>query len=431
MNTSHIKKKKAFTLTELLVVVIVIGVLSAVVLPKFSKVMETRKTTEAEELMSAVRTEQEKRCTLDKNYLTQLTEIKDIVPAENTKNFAYNLTATGMEAQSKGKYGYTLKMPSYADGRICCTGDGCGKLNKNYPRCDDLTDKSKTPDYQSGAECAGIPPVIECTGSATRACGCKNGGTQTRTCDTSTGTWSAWSACSIADACSCEGESTRACGCQGKGTQTRTCDTSNGTWGAWGTCSAADACECTETKPMSRNICNRCGWKTREVTCDTSTGQWNTGEWSECDKTEEECDLPLLCTSVTSENWQSCCANAKSEDTKCFKRCTSTIGGGSLGGGIGGVETEHCPCGLCPSDGWVRDMACEGVNPNPLKCPNLMHCNGFVYVQRKTGDIGGQEFHPTPGGGGGNVQLITDYVCAIFEECSKSCVGYRQIFLSE
>ncbi|MDD7578242.1 MAG: prepilin-type N-terminal cleavage/methylation domain-containing protein, partial [Elusimicrobia bacterium] len=58
-------KKKAFTLTELLVVVIVIGVLSAVVLPKFSKVIETRKTTEAEELMASVRTEQEKRCALD------------------------------------------------------------------------------------------------------------------------------------------------------------------------------------------------------------------------------------------------------------------------------------------------------------------------------------------------------------------------------
>ena len=72
-------KKKAFTLTELLIVVIVIGVLSAAVLPKFNKVIETRKTTEAEDLMASVRTEQEKRCALDKRYLTQMSEMTDIV----------------------------------------------------------------------------------------------------------------------------------------------------------------------------------------------------------------------------------------------------------------------------------------------------------------------------------------------------------------
>ena len=56
------KKNKAFTLTELLVVVIVLGVLAAVAVPKFTRVLETRKTTEAEEIFAAVRTEQENRC---------------------------------------------------------------------------------------------------------------------------------------------------------------------------------------------------------------------------------------------------------------------------------------------------------------------------------------------------------------------------------
>ena len=84
-------KKKAFTLTELLVVIIVIGVLSAVVLPKFSKVIETRQTTEAEELMSSVRTEQEKRCALDKPYLTAMSEMTDIVKNNDAKNFTITL----------------------------------------------------------------------------------------------------------------------------------------------------------------------------------------------------------------------------------------------------------------------------------------------------------------------------------------------------
>ena len=279
---SH-KKKKAFTLTELLVVVIVIGVLSAVVLPKFGKVMETRKTTEAEELMGAVRTEQEKRCTLDKNYFASLTDIKDVLPGSNTKNFSYSLTDTGIVAQSKGKYGYKLRMPSYKDGRICCENDAeCAKLNKDYPLCSALTARA---DYQSGAECAAAPTEKQCSGSSSRSCGCKNGGTQTRVCNTATGAWSAWSACTVPDACNCEGLSSQPCGCLGGGTQTRECNTSTGSWNPWGSCSIADACNCTSVsgpKPASvGRDCNECGTQTTSYTCNTSNGTW-TESWSAC-----------------------------------------------------------------------------------------------------------------------------------------------------
>ena len=191
-----------FTLTELLVVVIVIGVLAAIVLPKFSKVLETRKTTEAEELMAAVRTEQERRCALDKNY----TKNKEAVnlASLNTKNFTYSLGDTGMEAVSTGKYAYTLKMPSYRDGRLCCESaeaEACGHLNKDYPQCAPLTARA---DYESGVECTSTdesvtPTEKTCPGSAaTRSCGCLNKGTQSQTCNTSTGTWE-WGSCSIDD----------------------------------------------------------------------------------------------------------------------------------------------------------------------------------------------------------------------------------------
>ena len=140
---SKIKKqnRRAFTLTELLIVVIVIGVLSAVTLPKFNRVIENRKVTEAEEMMSAVRTEQERRCTLDQNYTTNFSALSDVIASANTKNYTYNtknytysLQAQGISAKSTSG-DYTLKILSYEDGSYCCTGDGCKKLNKNYPDC--------------------------------------------------------------------------------------------------------------------------------------------------------------------------------------------------------------------------------------------------------------------------------------------------------
>lgn len=248
------RKKKAFTLTELLVVVIVIGVLSAVVLPKFSKVIETRKTTEAEELMAAVRTEQEKRCALDKDYIADLSKLSDIIPSTNTKNFVYstNEAGTGIEAQSKGKYGYTLKMPSYKDGRLCCENEEeCLKLNKDYPLCSDLIARA---DYQSGAECAGDnrPTVVQCVGS-----------------------------------------STQTCGCLGKGTQSRACNTTTGQWGAWSVCSAPLFCSCpADSKPAATQTCNGCGTQTRQVVCNTANGEWQPSAWGTCSKTVDECTDP-------------------------------------------------------------------------------------------------------------------------------------------
>ncbi len=175
------RKKQAFALTELLVVVVVVGVLAAVVLPKFNKIMETRKTMEAEEVMAAVRMEQEKRCALDKPYIGNIAKLSEIIPQETTANFHYELESTGMLASSKGNYSYNLKMPSYADGRLCCDGDECDKLNKNYPSCEELTAKE---DYQVAMECAtedgecanGAEQTALCNGCGTRVTSrCENG----------------------------------------------------------------------------------------------------------------------------------------------------------------------------------------------------------------------------------------------------------------
>ena len=204
------KKRKAFTLTELLVVVVIIGVLSAVVLPKFTKVMESRKTSEAEEMMSAVRNEQEARCTISKNYQKDLGKLASYRAG---KNFTYaDLDGVGMTATaSSGKY--TLKMPSYADGRICCDDEYCqNSLNKSYPKCNELSnfvagnascnaDWAAEGGYTEGEE----PTPSECTDGQEEEQACTNNcgeaGTQKNRCVS--GHWQGWGACSAADKASC------------------------------------------------------------------------------------------------------------------------------------------------------------------------------------------------------------------------------------
>ena len=244
-------------------------------LPKFSKVIETRKTTEAEELMAAVRIEQEKRCALDKDYISDLSKLSDIVPSKKTKNFVYNASTTSIEAQSKGKYGYTLKMPSYRDGRLCCENEEeCLKLNKDYPLCSELIARA---DYQSGEECAGQSLSIACVGSSTQSCGCQNKGTQTRTCDTTTGRWSSWS-----------------------------------------TCSAPLICSCTAEKPATTQRCNFCGTQTRSVSCDSATGEWSVGAWSACDKVASDC-FNLVCAEGTIQNTNTDCGKCGVIQRQCVK----------------------------------------------------------------------------------------------------------------
>ena len=188
------KKNKAFTLTELLVVVIVLGVLAAVAVPKFTRVLETRKTTEAEDIFAAVHTEQENRCVFGKKYLTDKKQLTMLAGADNSANYTYSLTNQGITAASSK--GYQLKMLSYKDGQICCEGEYCGSLNKSYPSCSALSVASD--------ECAG--EVTEdkkmCSPSSkpTSSESCNGCGTRTRsvTCNTSTGSWEAglWGECS-------------------------------------------------------------------------------------------------------------------------------------------------------------------------------------------------------------------------------------------
>ena len=138
---------QAFTLTELLMVVLMIGILSSMLLPKYTKMMDSFRVMEAEQMMRSVRTEQEKRCTLGRQYTTEAGKLsvwsskRADKEKYTTSNYEYILTSKGIQATSPKNY--TLQMLSYLDGRICC--DECSGFTKNYMTCAEL---EKAKDFQ-------------------------------------------------------------------------------------------------------------------------------------------------------------------------------------------------------------------------------------------------------------------------------------------
>lgn len=247
--------KSAFTLTELLVVVVIIGVLSSVVLPKFTKVIETHKTLEAEHVMRVVRAEQEARCSADKDYTTNTAQLISW-PKGTSKNFTYTLDSDGMLAISLDR-DYSLKMKSYLDGGICCTGEYCDSLNKSYPSCDSYVARENTScvGYEVPAEKDPTPdPEPEPEPEPTPT-GCSNdhyegesAGTSTCGCGTlklewhcnSSNVWMINATCELPEGYSneCKPGATETKPCEGGGgTLTHTCS-NKCAWGAWtGTCS--------------------------------------------------------------------------------------------------------------------------------------------------------------------------------------------------
>jgi alpha-tubulin suppressor-like RCC1 family protein len=244
-----------------------------------------------------------------------------------------------------------------------------------------------------------------CMGPASEACG--NCGTRTRSCDGSTGQWSAWSACTGAGECardqtrSCGNGGTQSCGgdchwssacmgqmcmgspsqpCDNCGTQTRTCDGSTGQWSAWSTCMNQGACSLGATQACgsggTRTCSSSCQWPaecpgqvcmgpptqtcgncgTQARTCDSNTGQWSA--WSTCTNQGLCHDGNTQMCNGTGPGTQTCTASCQWGACSCTVMCTGKCGGAD---GCGGTCPNNCPAG----------QTCGGGNPGT---PNVCGC---------------------------------------------------------
>ena len=215
-----------------------------------------------------------------------------------------------------------------------------------------------------GATCTGQT----CTGASSERCG--DCGTRSRSCDTNTGTWSAWSECRNQGECT-PGE-TQACGTGGMQTCTSAC--------RWN-----DACpgqNCGDGRTSRDCQYNQCIRQTR--TCDTSTGDWSawapvcTQEMSGCvpgtfDRTGCSTNAERGCTPEC--GWGACacvagydncpnvgCVDFQTDEAHCGNCATMCPTGQTCERGACQCPTGTIPCGEGANRRCINVMGSDGDN---------------------------------------------------------------------
>ncbi len=400
LNKNTKKSKKGFTLTEVLVVVLIIGVISAIAYPVYTKSINKSRAVEAINLLEMVRNKQIANFARRGEYLPNFTgigqltsnadaEVKTEGDAILTVNGKYELAMNNatncMSAAyvpAKGKPASFTFSSSYEDAGLGCDGDICktfGNIVGSSSSVCNCGDKSCSSPYNLNAKTCACDCPLACTEGGchdknparteTRNCGYNNSGTQTRTCPESCSSEcsTSWSSCS-GQSCN-EGTkpaSTQNCANCGQKTQSVTCE--NGTWKAsgFGACIGSK----TETQACDSGYT---GNKTRTCTNDV-WGAWNT---STCIKKEIECE-------------GSATANCENCGTKT-RTCDKSTGTWSAWSACTGTKDETAACDsgytgnktrTCTNDVWGTWNTI-----NCIKIP-VKNCVGSTSEYRDCGNCG-------------------------------------------
>jgi len=329
MRNNKMYIKKGFTLTEMLVVVLIISVLAAIAYPLYTKTITKSRAVEAINLLEMVRNKQLVKFAKDREYykefskMGQLTSDKDqeIINEQQLKIKDYTLSLNNLKScmtakYEKGNNTFTFSS-SYETTGLGCTGNICSSFGNIVGGATDVCNcgsKSCNSGYTLNNDTCSCECLLGCQSGST--CYAPYGGGSTRACSSGCGTQTSSSSCSGAvwtGSCSSPTQSqptTKSCG--SGGTQTRTCTAScsGGTCGAWGLCSVQD---CTGSKPAATQNCGNCGTQSRTVECNSATGVWGIGPWSTCSGSgicspgeTESCGTGGTQTCSSSCRWSTC-----------------------------------------------------------------------------------------------------------------------------
>ena len=104
--TAAPRSRKGFTLVELAVVIVIIGVLAAFGVPRFLKSVERSKAAEAFSYLSAVRAAQERYCAREGTYASDLTLLD--IQMSTPKYFTVGSIGAGLTGTLQNSWTLTL-----------------------------------------------------------------------------------------------------------------------------------------------------------------------------------------------------------------------------------------------------------------------------------------------------------------------------------
>ncbi len=405
-------KKKGFTLTEVLVVVLIIGVITAIAYPMYTKTINKSRAVEAINLIEMVRNKQVANMARHGEYVESFRNMGRIVADEEAQEFkdegailkvgkyelAMNTTTNCMTASyvpAEGKPAAFTFSSRYDKSGLGCDGDICSTFgniigtsgdicNCGGKSCDgNLTIDNKTCQCKCNLSCDGgrVLDATSCSCSCTgdkvwngSACvqncnkECPSGptvengsncGSRSRTCDKCTGNWNSWGPWSGTKT------DTKPCGSGFSGTMTRTC--SNNAWGEFDTSGCVGTLkECDwANKPDIEQPCPNCGVRRQTLECNKQTGQWIPSGFGTCVGTKTQSkDCPSGYTGTqtntcTDDVW------AGWDTSRCIKTAVKQCNGST---------TEYRDCGNCGTERGTR--RCDTTTGTWLRTIWSGNCTG-------------------------------------------------------
>jgi prepilin-type N-terminal cleavage/methylation domain-containing protein len=134
------KTRKGFTLVELAVVIVIIGVLAAFGVPRFLKSVERSKAAEAFAYLAAVRSSQERYQAQNGIYSSDITSLD--IKASNPKYFTVGTIAAGSTTSLQDSWTLTLTRTGASAGygayTVIFTQDGYDSTNSGIQALTDI-----------------------------------------------------------------------------------------------------------------------------------------------------------------------------------------------------------------------------------------------------------------------------------------------------